>query len=205
MSEPSDDEIEAADAAADSAAEPDERLRHILARFNGTLARPKKFTPAVGNAILRGVAKGYPLETAGRLAGVLPDTLREWLRESVRAREPLKTFYHAVQDAIAGAEADDLDAIASMPKGWQARAWLLEKRQPLKYGARAQLDVNHTYGVDRLDERPIAETLAKLAEVTDSAIRKRLSEGTPHGETEGSSIRDSDASAGSSARTKGAR
>ena len=71
------------------------------------------------------------------MAGVNRDTLREWVRQGVRhPAGKYGSFAHDVEQAMAHSEVMDVLGIRKAgEREWTARAWLLERRYPDRWGA----------------------------------------------------------------------
>jgi hypothetical protein len=100
--------------------------------------RPTKLTPELHTEIVRTIKAGNYIETAAAMAGVNRDTLREWVRQGIRRGNGK---YHAfaldVEQAMAHAEVMDVLGIRKAgEREWTARAWLLERRFPDRWGKR---------------------------------------------------------------------
>lgn len=101
--------------------------------------RPTKLTPELHADIVRTIKAGNYLETAAAMAGVERLTLREWIKKGVRAKSGA---YHAfaldIEQAMAHAEVVDVLGIRKAgEKEWTARAWLLERRFPDRWGRKS--------------------------------------------------------------------
>lgn len=102
------------------------------------VGRPTKLTPELHADIVRTIKAGNYLETAAAMAGVERLTLREWIKKGVRAQSgAYHTFARDIEQAMAHAEVVDVLGIRKAgEKEWTARAWLLERRYPDRWGKR---------------------------------------------------------------------
>ncbi len=116
------------------------------------MARPTLFTPERTRKIVELISAGNNQETAAAAAGVSAATLYNWLQRGRLEQErldanpklkPRKTeapFLEFMEDVKrARAEADArlvllISKAAQDPKTWQAAAWLLERRDPARWG-----------------------------------------------------------------------
>ncbi len=107
------------------------------------MSHPPNISPAIQASICRALKKGHYLAQAANLAGVPTRTLMRWLakgRDADEANEdnPYRAFNDAVQEAIAHAENECLNAVdEAIEHGtWQAAAWKAERRWPERWGRR---------------------------------------------------------------------
>jgi transposase-like protein len=100
-----------------------------------------ELTEALRNKIVLAIRAGNYVETAARLNGVSKSLLYEWLKRGNIRRPPEGCPYvalvEAIQEALAYAEARDLEAIRkAATKDWKAAAWRLERRFPKRWAGR---------------------------------------------------------------------
>lgn len=94
---------------------------------------PTKRTPEAVSRILKALKLGVSLEQAATYGGISYDTLNEW-------RKAFPDFSEACKKARAQMEVDSLRVIsAAGRRSWQAKAWMLERLFPDKYGRRVML------------------------------------------------------------------
>lgn len=104
-----------------------------MARTNQ--AEQSKFTPKVTGKILELVGKGHYLETACAVAGVVPLTVRNWLRRGERGEPGFAEFAQKFGEAELQVQDKYLDRIDDVGKDdWRSSAWVLEKRFPKTWG-----------------------------------------------------------------------
>lgn len=119
------------------------------------VGRPTGFSPEIGVRIADLVKAGKPLEYAAAHVGVGRSTVYEWL---VRGRESeegeLFEFYRAVAIARDELETTLVDRVKdgrlpgeSGEFDWKASAWLLERINPARYGARVTVQVKEVLDV----------------------------------------------------------
>ena len=95
-----------------------------------------KLTPELQDRVVQALRVGNYATVAIQYAGISEHTYYEWL---VRGeREPgsiYGEFFRAVRKAEADAEVEGVAIIEQAGrKEWQARAWLLERKYPYKWG-----------------------------------------------------------------------
>lgn len=112
------------------------------------MARPPiELTTQMQELIVGALKAGNYLETAAALAGVHPDTLREWLKKGRKGDPRYEEFAHSVQQAIASAEARDLAVIGkAAAEYWQAAAWRLERRFNDRWGRKNDVSLSGKAG-----------------------------------------------------------
>lgn len=84
--------------------------------------------------------EGHHKETVADFLGIHRSTWWRW--EQLGEREPgsiYEQFCNVTRAAIAGAEIDAIRAIRTGAKGWEARAWLAERRFPQRWGKRYEI------------------------------------------------------------------
>lgn len=97
------------------------------------MARPCELTPALIGLVTAEIEKGNYPEIAARVAGIARSTYYAWLeRGRADAAAGLDTLHRQFSDAVKEAEAQAesllLGELKEGPLGWQARAWILERR-----------------------------------------------------------------------------
>lgn len=107
------------------------------------MARPTKLAPEVEERIIKALLAGSHVATAARCAGLSPSTFHRWIErgDPTRTRaadRPYRKFRARVEQTLAEAEVRQLVLIDRAGKThWRARAWLLERRHPERWGRRA--------------------------------------------------------------------
>jgi hypothetical protein len=126
------------------------------------IGRPTKLNKGVTAKILKELERGAPIEAAGPLAGIGRRTFYDWMYRGARAladaeagkevpdeERPFMEFYTAVEQVRSEWETRQLEGIEEAgktgPQYWTARAWLLERRFPDKYGRRDRMDHRHRH------------------------------------------------------------
>lgn len=114
--------------------------------------RPDKLTKEIHETIVGLVRAGNYLDDAAAIAGVTDNTIRNWLhRGEIETRGKYRDFFDDTKKARATANAVDLAIVAKGERGWEARAWRLERRNPHKFGRRV-LEVQNPDLVSALQE-----------------------------------------------------
>lgn len=103
--------------------------------------RPTSLTPDVQEAVLVAIAAGNYRVTACKKAGISNKSLINWEKAGAEGVEPYKEFFLLLQKAEAAAEAVLLASVKAADKGWQAQAWIMERRWPERWGGRVRLMV----------------------------------------------------------------
>ena len=139
------------------------------------MGRPTKLTMQVHSAILASIRGGAFASTAAAAAGISEATFHRWMRRGRQAIErvdnggelpeeeiPYKVFHLDVVAAEAEVEVAAASALwtAARAGDWRAASWLLERRFPAHWGARAQ--VEHS-----VPNQKIADLLADCIVISD--------------------------------------
>lgn len=136
--------------------------------------RPTRLTPDVHAALVEALTTGCYRETAARAAGIGVSTLYRWLEQGEADIEhdkatPHRELREALEKAEADAEQTALKIIrAAAPKNWQAAAWMLERKNPDRWGRRDAMKVEHSGSVKTDLSKLTDSQLQELAEGLDS-------------------------------------
>lgn len=100
------------------------------------MGRPTKLDDIIRKKIGDALAAGNTRTTAARLAGIHPETLREWARKGDEGDARFSAFSAMLRTKEALAEAESLKIIRDAARAgtWQAAAWFLERRAPAEWG-----------------------------------------------------------------------
>ena len=100
------------------------------------MGRHTKLTPEVQEKIVGVLRSGNYAQVAAACAGIGETTFYEWLKRGEEEESGIYTeFREAIKNAEAEAEADSVAIIETAGrKEWQARAWLLERKHPYRWG-----------------------------------------------------------------------
>lgn len=120
--------------------------------------RPNKLTKEIQDKIVHSIKSGNYIETAAVYSGVTKKTLYNWMKRAndelarvdqqprakiKKSEEPFVEFLHAVEHALAFAEARDVNIIAKAAEDdWKASAWRLERKFPDRWGRKDKLDAD---------------------------------------------------------------
>jgi hypothetical protein len=102
-------------------------------------------TPEVQESVCQALRAGAHMEQAATYAGVHRATVYRWLArgEADDAPQRFRDFAAAVREAEAGFEIASLALIARAgDEDWRARAWLVERRHPRRWGRRKALELS---------------------------------------------------------------
>ena len=149
------------------------------------MARPSKLTPGVHEIIVQALASGCYRETAATHAGIAVSTFYNWLERGEADIEhgkqtPYMELVEAINKAEAEAELDALEMIRkAAPKNWNAAAWMLERKNPAKWGRRTALE--HSGQIDTGTSVKIADAVSAAlqdlgVDVTDAEVRATIGE-----------------------------
>src|SRR5689334_15558633 len=106
-------------------------------------ARRTKLTPEIQERIANFLRAGNYIETAVACANLHKDTFYEWCKKGREGIEPFASFVAAVDKAVAESEARDVALISkAATDNWQAAAWRLERKMPLKWGRRERHELS---------------------------------------------------------------
>jgi len=108
---------------------------------------PIEITPELQELIVGALKTGNYLETAAALAGINPDTLREWIKKGKRGDPRYAELAEKITQAIATSEARDLAVIGKAANEyWQAAAWRLERRFSERWGRKNDVSLSGKAG-----------------------------------------------------------
>jgi hypothetical protein len=132
--------------------------------------RPTKRTPEVIAKIAEAVAIGLTDEEASLLAGINPDTMTEWRKES--------EFSGAIKRATAQRLLLLLKRIEAGEQGWQGTAWALERLHPSRFARpEAQFAQQINVNTGRPRGSGIILDPEALQALSDAYDRERAKEG----------------------------
>jgi hypothetical protein len=101
-------------------------------------------TPEVQDTLCQALRAGAHMEQAATYAGVHRSTAYRWVArgEADDTQQRFRDFAAAVREAEAGFEIASLELISRAgDDDWRARAWLIERRRPRRWGRRKALEV----------------------------------------------------------------
>jgi len=126
------------------------KSKHPDTSQNPKGGRPTSFTPERTRRVLEAIRSGATYIRAAEVAGVDYSTLRAWIK---RGEETRRGPYHEFSESIKKAEVDREETLLQSiidagkdPRYWQARAWVLERTNPEKYGRREKREITGAEG-----------------------------------------------------------
>lgn len=141
--------------------------------------RPTSLTPEVQTAIVSAIRRGHYRATAASLAGVCRRTITNWEQRGEAGEAPFDEFLLALKKAEAKAEDRLLRQIMKAQPAipgeggrgadlWQARAWIMERRWPSRWGGRIRATVDSELAavLKRIEAKCDPETFAKVIDAT---------------------------------------
>lgn len=152
---------------------------------------PTKLTPEVARAILEAIEAGNYKATACAAAGVHRDTLNHWEHLADQGHEAYVEFVAALRQAEANAEMGLLAEIRGVrapvvgvtgPEPWQAKAWIMERRYPKRWGLRVKAAVTEELEafLARIEKRLDAPTFAKVIDASREDAADAAAEDVKH-------------------------
>src|SRR5215211_6194992 len=143
------------------------RMSDAVAQERNRRGRPRKLTAKRQKAIVDAVRTGAHREQAAEAAGISRRSLQNWLaRGELGGEQPYRRFAEAVREAEAQAELESLRTIekAAAEGDWRARAWVLERRWPQRWGRQTRTEVTGPDGAPvELSGLDVLGDLSKLS------------------------------------------
>lgn len=99
-----------------------------------TRTRTGKYTTILAHQICDLISKGVPFAAAASGSGIHISTLHRWRKER-------EEFCEMIDQAVGVSEARLITEI-SVNEDWRAKAWVLERRFPDRWGKRDKVDLN---------------------------------------------------------------
>lgn len=136
--------------------------------FKKSVGRPaKELTPEIQKKICDALRVGNYLETAAAYAGIHKPALYKWIKQGVNNPDgPYGQFNNAVEQARAEGEAWHVNNISEKSeKNWKASAWMLERKNPTRWGSKSAVAVltkpNDPFDTQEPQdaERPVSEAI----------------------------------------------
>lgn len=100
--------------------------------------------PLLKEKLLKMIEKGNYIGTSCEAVGITPQTLNYWKRQAREGREPYVSFFEELREAERKAEtviAEGIYDIGFDKRNWTALAWLLERKNPERWGRKDRVDV----------------------------------------------------------------
>jgi hypothetical protein len=144
-------------------------MSEAVAMERSRRGRPGKLTARRQRAIVDAIRRGAHRAQAAEAAGIARSTLQGWLSrgELDDARGRYREFAEAVRTAEAQAELEALKSIerAAAEGDWRAKAWILERRFPERWGRQTRHQVSGPDGQPvELRGSDVLGDLSKLSE-----------------------------------------
>lgn len=119
--------------------------------------RPSKLTPETTVPLLKAISLGATYELACQYAGIDYSTLCRWQAIHVKdpTREPFARFCDALKKAEGEGAVGWLFAVNKGGFGWQASAWMLERRYPNVYGRFQKVQAESKTEHKQIDEKNV--------------------------------------------------
>lgn len=143
------------------------------------MARPTLLTQEVQMLVVASLRNGNYRRVAARLAGISERTLYNWEERGETGEEPYASFLQAMKSAEAESEAELLTEIRGAQPAipgeggrgadiWQAKAWIMERRWPSRWGGRVRATVDSELAavLKRIEAKLDPETFAKVVDAT---------------------------------------
>ncbi len=122
------------------------------------MGRPTKFNKALAEDIIEDIAQLVPFTMAAEANQISRATLHRWVSEGFediqagRKNTELAQFCDTIKKSQCVAVKELLNEIKKGEKGWQARAWILERRFPLEFSSCAQELLQMKEQIDHIEE-----------------------------------------------------
>ena len=134
------------------------------------MSRITECTPEITEAACIVLRRGGYRNAAALSVGIDGTTFSHWMRQGKEGREPYCTFSLAIKKAEREAEVALVERIRSAAESddklWTAAAWLLERRNPARWGRHDRVNVDAKVQ-DVTNEDPAAR-LARLKSVVSA-------------------------------------
>lgn len=117
--------------------------------------------PEARERVLVYLRRGLYRSDAAKCAGITYKTLREWMLADSAFCAAVKAAESVSVDALAA----KIEAAANDPRHWTAAAWLLERRNPQKYGKRERVEVKQVPPEKLTTEELLKELEAEVAKL----------------------------------------
>jgi len=108
------------------------------------MGRPSKFNSSLAKKIINDIAHLVPFTMAAEANQINRSTLYDWINQGLadiqagKTNTELAKFSSAIKKNQCTAVKELLNEIKKGEKGWQSRAWILERRFPLEFSSCAQ-------------------------------------------------------------------
>jgi hypothetical protein len=141
--------------------------------------RPTKFTHDRIKTILDALREGNYRDTAAEGAGITYNTFREWEKKGeVEEKGKFHDFNVAIKRAEAEGEQLHIRRInqAGEEGAWQADAWMLERKDPKKWGRKDATKLELSGEVKTINTEQFQQLQDAIVKSLDPTARAKLSE-----------------------------
>jgi len=144
--------------------------------------------PGLREKIIEKVRDGHHPDAVARYCGISPNIFMEWMKRGAEGKDKEHyDFYIDVMKADAEGEMAGIDQIRVQSyDNWTARAWLLERRYPERWGRQQAIKHDHNVNVSGdttvtvrnelssavLDNKEIRNALRSTGTVTDAEFEE---------------------------------
>ncbi len=122
------------------------------------MGRPSKFNPTLAASIAEDIAQLVPYTIVAEAHQVDRKTLYNWINQGFKEIQEgkkntkLAQFFNTIKKSQCIAVKELLNEIKKGEKGWQSRAWILERRFPLEFSSCAQELLQMKEQIDHIEE-----------------------------------------------------
>lgn len=122
------------------------------------MGRPTKFNKALAAGIIEDIAQLVPYTIVAEAHKIDRKTLYNWINQGFKDLQEEKNntefaqFFNTIKKKQCSAVKELLNEIKKGEKGWQARAWILERRFPLEFSSCAQELLQMKEQIDHIEE-----------------------------------------------------
>jgi hypothetical protein len=122
------------------------------------MGRPSKFNSSLAKKIINDIAHLVPFTMAAEANQINRSTLYDWINQGLadiqagKTNTELAKFSSAIKKNQCTAVKELLNEIKKGEKGWQSRAWILERRFPLEFSSCAQELLQMKEQIDHIEE-----------------------------------------------------
>ena len=141
--------------------------------------RPSKLNPERLEKILQALREGNYRDTAAEGAGIAYNTFREWEKKGeVEEKGKFHDFSAAIKKAEAEGELLHIRRInrAGEEGNWQADAWMLERKDPKKWGRKDATKLELSGEVKTINAEQFQQLQQAIVKSLDPNARAKLSE-----------------------------
>lgn len=141
--------------------------------------QPTKLTPERLEKILESLREGNYRDTAAEGAGISYDSFRNWeKRGAIEKKGKYFVFFESIKKAEAEGEQLHIRRInkAGEEGAWQADAWMLERKDPKKWGRKDATKLELSGEVKTINAEQFQQLQEAIVKSLDPNARAKLSE-----------------------------